>query len=130
MHVAPDVEQLLVDYISDGIAATDFSAAHVGTKIPNPRVDYFVVLYLNGGFNTYPVFFDPNVTIDVWGKVESEAFELASIVDALIVDVDQVDGNQFYKTDTFSLLLNFPDPETGIPRYRSSYGMHVRKRVY
>lgn len=130
IYISPDVEQLIIDYLKDQFLATEFDDISITAAIPSPRPDYFIVVSRTGGSSRFPVFVDPSLGVDTWGVRKDIASEISRLCDAFIMDIDSYGGSQFYKTDSFAQLGYFPDPETGTPRYRSTYSVHTRKHVY
>lgn len=126
--VAPDVESLLVSYLSSELAARLAEpGVKVSTKVPNPRPGRFVRVLLTGGAGRSSVVLESaTVTVEAWGERETDAYSLAQLCRGLIHAIDVVNGVQFYRVEDFSAPANLPDPNSGQVRYTASYVVRVR----
>ncbi|WP_345454857.1 hypothetical protein [Nocardioides marinquilinus] len=82
----PDVEAWAVTHLETALAARPESYAsnvHVGTAVPEPRVDRMVVVRRDGGGQT-GIFDNARLSWRVWAGTEADASDLARLVGALL----------------------------------------------
>jgi len=120
--VFPDVEQLLIDYLTPSLAVP------VGTAVPNPRPTSFVTVNRFGGPRRGLVVDDAQLGFEYWAERESQAAQLAQLVRAHInaLQGQRVNGVQVYRVREFAGPANLPDPLSGQPRYVQQFGVQVR----
>lgn len=85
--VHPDAELTFSTIIRAGLAARGESYAvgvHVANTVPNPRYDRMVVVRRDGGQQS-GLFDRPRLGIQVWGRTEQEATDLARLVTAILM---------------------------------------------
>lgn len=83
--VFPDAELWLTGVLRPALSArpeTYASSAFVGTAVPSTRRDYMVTVRRDGGAST-GLFDNPRFGINIWGKTEQTANDLARLVCAL-----------------------------------------------
>lgn len=126
--VAPDVEQLLIDYLTAALIARD-APTPVGGQVPNPRPPSSVQVILTGGATLTRVTISPQVTIDCRATLKSQAARLANLTSGLMGAADgaMLSGRMIYRVTAFALPASLPDPLTpGEYRYRQTFSVDVR----
>jgi hypothetical protein len=114
----PDVEQLVVDYLTEqytarGVAAT----AH--TAVPNPRPVLFTLVPRLGGTTRNIVVDQPTLGIECWGPTAGAAFELCALTRALVGGLagQTLAGVMFYAVAELAGPTQLPDPDSNQARY-------------
>lgn len=125
--VFPDVEDLLVTYLSAELAARgDTATVHV--TVPNPRPDRFVLVPRVGGPKRSLVVDEPTIGIECWAATPAQALGLCELVRGLVHALPgrTVAGVAFYRTGEFAGPGNLPDPESNQARYVLTVWVRVR----
>lgn len=127
--VFADVEQLLIDHLTEQLEELDVPTP-VSTRVPNPRPDEFVRLFVTGGAQRDIIVDQPLVTVEAWAQRESRAVAIASLCRAVIMAVDMLDGVQFYRIESASRPQNLPDPTSDHVRYTATYQLDYRGSAF
>lgn len=116
--VFPDVEDLLVTYLTAELAEREESAT-VHTQIPNPRPDRFVVVPRVGGTRRNLVVDSPTIGVECWAERPKPALDLCQLVRGLVLALPGrvVDGVPFYRVSEFGGPSNLPDTLSNQARY-------------
>lgn len=133
----PDIEGLLIDYLTAQFPSRGVVAS-VSTRIPDDKPGVakparFVRVLKVGGDAPTVVTRRPTVTVETYAPLESQAFELAKIAGALILDLPNrapLDGLQVYEATQAGGIANLPDPR--VPdraRYTQTLTVHIRGQV-
>lgn len=123
-----DIEQLMIDYLTDALAAYDISVP-VSTRIPNPRPDSCVVLTRSGGSSPTLISDDALVTFDSRGPSEHAASSLAAMVRGLVnaAEGTVLDSVMIYRVVEAAGPSNNPDQTTpNQARYSQLLSIHYR----
>lgn len=109
--VFPDVEDLLVTYLSTELAARGDTAT-VHTVVPADRPDRFVLVPRVGGTRANLVVDNATIGIEAWASTDQQAHDLCQLVRGLVHALPGrvVDGVTFYRTGEFAGPTNLPDP--------------------
>lgn len=126
VHLFPDIQQVVVDYLTDQLAErTEPYAfgAHVGSVVERPRLPVAITAERAGGVRTLPSVDNPRVEIQVWHGTDRDAHLLAQLVRALLHAmpgvVDTVDGPvTVTRVADFAGPFRSPDPLSDHPRVR------------
>lgn len=114
----PDVEALVVDYLTDQYALRGETAtAH--TQVPNPRPSRFVLVPRVGGPARNIVVDQPTLGIECWAPTAGAAYELCRLTRALIGALagQSIEGVMFYAVGEFAGPTQLPDPDSNQARY-------------
>lgn len=114
----PDVEQLVVDYLSDQYTARSIAAtAH--TAVPNPRPTLFTLAPRLGGTTRNVVVDQPTLGIECWGPTPGAAYALCALTRALIGGLagQTIGGVMFYAVAELAGPTQLPDPDSTQARY-------------
>lgn len=87
--ILPDIEAVLVPYLSTALAARSepyAAGVDVSTLLPDPRPERAVTVRDDGGGRPGDVRGTCRVGVNVWGGTDAEAMDLGNLVSALIVD--------------------------------------------
>lgn len=124
----PDVEALVVPYLSGRLTARD-RAARVATKVPNPRPVRLVKVTRTGGPRRNLVTDAPTVMFECWDVDDVAAADLARIARAEVMALadDAVPGVAF--RSEVGGLANWPDPDSENARYVFTVELLVRGSV-
>lgn len=123
----PDVEDLLVDYLTRELAdRSDTATVHV--DVPNPRPARFVLTPRVGGVRRNLVVDSPTIGFEAWAATKAQAYALCSLVRALVLALPgrQVGGVQFYKAEEIGGPVNLPDPVSEQARYVFTASLSLR----
>lgn len=128
----PDVEALLTGALPSLLAARGFTVP-VGTKVPNPRPARFVRLVVTSGNRRNLVAAAPTVTIEGWAQTEAAAWALTEAARCCVESLSgQVVGGgvTVIRSHDFPPPGNFPDADTGQPRYTTTGAVVVRGAAF
>lgn len=128
--VAPDVETLLVQYLTTELAArSPWTTTKAYVKVPNPRPTGFVRVLRTGGVRNF-ILDRATVTLECWHDDAIQASALMQLVRGLVHAIDQVTYTsttyQFYDPQEFSGPANLPDPDSVQERYTETFSVGVR----
>jgi hypothetical protein len=103
MLVDPDVESLLIDYLTTALPAHGLPNVPVSDRPPQTGVES-VVLYRTGGVRRDLVSDQAQITIDVRAALGSRAVEIIQLVRALLNDLwgFAIDGFAVYDVNELS----------------------------
>lgn len=120
--VFPDVEKLLIDYLTPRISC------HVGDAVPNPRPVEFVTINRHGGPRRNLVVDSAQIGVECWSDLGSHASDLAQLVRAHFNSLSGqvLSGVQVYKVREFAGPANLPDSRSSQSRYVQTFGVDVR----
>lgn len=121
--VYPDATEMACDCVRD--ALTDI---HVGSVIPDPRPDEFVVIRRVGGLREFPVVDNPTLTVEAYSQTEQDAHDLLQLARAALfaAEGETHAGHQVYLVTDVGGPAALPDPETDQPRYTSTVALKTR----
>lgn len=128
--VAPDVETLVVQYLTAELASrSPWTTTKAYTKVPRTRPTAFVKVLRIGGVRSQ--FIDtPTLALESWADNAITASNLAQMVRGLMFAIDRVTFHsvtyQFYKPQEFSGPSNLPDPDSAMERYTETFSVGVR----
>lgn len=128
--VAPDVETLLIQYLTAELATrSPWTTTKAYAKVPNPRPTGFVRVLRTGGVRDR--FIDTaTVAIEAWHNDPIQASALMQLVRGLLHAIDRVTYSgstyQFYDPQEFSGPANLPDPDSVQERYTETFSVGVR----
>jgi len=114
----PDVEKLLVDYLTAAYAARSETAT-VHTIVPNPRPARFTLVPRVGGPARNLVVDEPTIGIECWAATPGAAHDLCQLTRALIraLPGQVLAGVAFYTVGELSGPQQLPDPDSNQARY-------------
>lgn len=114
----PDVEALLVTYLTEALTARGDSAT-VHTKVPTTRPSRFVLVPRRGGVQRDVVIDDATIAVECWADTDGDAAQLTQLVRALLMALPArgVNGTAFYRYREFAGPQNFPDGTSAQSRY-------------
>lgn len=122
--VFPDLELWATGYLRTALAArTEPYAAsvYVSNAVPDPRRDRMVTIRRDGGPRLDVVREAARIGVNVWGRTEQEASDLARLVAALLWAAP--DGNPVCKVTQLSGVSPIADAQ---PRRYSTYELITR----
>lgn len=123
--VSIDLTAALISYLEPLMAGV------VGTTVPNPRPDRFVVLSVAPRDRESLVLDESLVTCEVYGVRDIETEERARILQALILNWE---GTQEGATIIYRAHASgpkwLPDPDTDLPRYVVTATITYRASLY
>lgn len=125
--IFPDVEALLVDYLTAEFAGRGVDAsAH--TQIPADRPARFVTIPRVGGPARNRVVDMATISVDSWGDRPKDAHDLAQLVRMLFHRLPGMvlDGYPVYRVTEFTGPGNLPDNQSRQSRYTQSFSVFVR----
>lgn len=116
--VFPDVEALLVDHLTERLAALG-DAATVHVTVPNPRPSRFVLVPRVGGPARNLVVDSATIATECWAATPGQAHDLCQLVRGLIHATAgrTIGGITVYAVGEVAGPANFPDPLSSQPRY-------------
>lgn len=122
LFVHPDLEAMLVKLYNDSFTIKTY------TKIPNvdARPKTFITVHASGGQRRNKILDMPTITVRSWAEDEPTAFKIIQECRALVYATSQIDGYTVYKVQEYSSPVNYPDIDTGIPRYDWTAAIGVR----
>lgn len=114
----PDVEQLVVDYLTEQYAARSETAI-VHTQTPNPRPQRFTLVPRVGGPARNVVVDQPTLAVECWAPTTGAAHDLCQLTRALIGALagQTISGVMFYSVSEFAGPQQLPDPDSNQARY-------------
>ncbi len=123
------------------VKATFNDAFYVGSQVPNPRPDLFVVIRRVGGVRQNILADEANLIVEAWADTESRANDLAQSCRAAIhaakgtqVEVSGPLGEVFvttiYRTGEVAGPAVLPDPDSKQARYTLTVSMAVRGKQF
>lgn len=128
--VFPDIEELLVDYLTAELAANG-PPVPVHVQIPNPRPTSFVTVPRVGGPRRSLVVDSATISADSWAIRPKAAHDLAQLVRGLFhALVGQTLGDTYpvYRVDEFAGPGNLPDGLSAHARYTQIFSVWIRGR--
>lgn len=125
--VFPDVEQLVVDYLTPELPAHGFDVP-VSTEIPATRPEAFVTVPRVGGARRNLVVDSATISCDSWAERPKLAHDLAQMVRALInaLPGKTLDQWPVYRVTEFTGPGNLPDPRSHQARYTQAFSILIR----
>lgn len=123
----PDVEDLLVIYLTEELAARgDTASVHVAA--PDPRPTRFVLVPRVGGTRRNLVVDSASIAFECWADTPARASALCKLVRALVGALPglTVEGVPFYLVEEFGGPVNLPDPESHQSRYTFTASVSCR----
>lgn len=129
--VAPDVETLIVQYLTGRYAAIPaYATIKAYTKVPATRPALFQRVLRTGGVRRQIVIDNAQITLESWGNDAIAAVNLAQLTRGLMFAIDRVtyagSTYQFYEPQEFSGPANLPDPDSDQERYTQTFSVGVR----
>lgn len=126
----PDVENLLVDYLTAKLAFVGMVAA-VGTVVPLDRPAAFILVPQVGGARRDLVTWTATVAVECWAESARDASRLARRVQAWLFALSgrTVHDITVYGVASFSGVSNLPDPLSAYSRYVFTLSLTVRGTV-
>jgi len=134
--VSPDVEAAVHGYYRAELAARGWTAK-VASRVPATRPPLMVKVTLTGGSANGLVSHDAQITVECWAAKadgsgdQPKASELArlcaGLTDALVGSF--IGGVWIQRVRHVSGPLDFPDPDTALPRYQFTKRLGVRKQA-
>lgn len=114
----PDVESLLVDYLTGAFAARSETAS-VHTQVPNPRPSRFVLVPRVGGPARNLVVDNPTIGVECWADSAGAAHDLCQLTRALLRALPgrTVGGVMVYSVAELAGPQQLPDPASQQARY-------------
>jgi hypothetical protein len=112
-----DVEQLLVEHLRTALAASAApyaAGAQVGTVVPDPRPDVFVLVRRVGGLSPRFAVDEPRVDLQDWHRTDVEAHDLMQLLRGLLQQARGVGAIRSVRENSGPLPV--PDDD-GTPRY-------------
>jgi hypothetical protein len=127
LHLLPDVEALVIQYLLTVDEVTEITDTHIGSRLPKtPTFPRLVVTRVGGTAGTIPAHLDEaRVQIDAWADLAEEnggkrqAHDLARTAQAAMYDMVNAVHEDAVVTDVEGVLgpLWAPDDKTRRPRY-------------
>lgn len=132
----PDAEAVLVSYLNRELSRRG-DAANVSTRhpsdveVPTRTGHRFVRVTRSGGPRAHIVADGAQMVVQCWDSDEVAAAELLQLVRALVWAMagTDVDGTWVYRVQEFSGPVNYPDPDTDMPRYQISMNVSMKGRA-
>jgi hypothetical protein len=134
--VTPDIETAIQAYYRTELAARSWTVK-VASKVPVTRPQYMVKVTLTGGSASGIVAHDAQVTVECWAantdgignsvKASELARLCAGLTDALPGSF--IGGVWISRVRHVSGPLEFPDPDTALPRYQFTKRLGIRKQA-
>lgn len=111
-----DIERAVIDYLGSNLASGVYA------EVPNPRPLRFVTVERTGGATAEHGALDrPMVAVQSWDQTRFGASTLSQTVDLLMAQMpDEVEN--VFDCDCDGI-YNFPDPDSGQPRYQAIYDL-------
>lgn len=125
--VFPDLEGLLVEYLSEALAVRGESA-EAAITVPDPRPDRFVLVPRIGGVRRNLVVDAATIAVECWARTDAQAAALAALVRGLVgvLPSQRLNGVPIYRVDEYSGPANLPDPRTAQARYTFTVAIAYR----
>lgn len=125
--VFPDATAVLVSFLRTELAARSDSAT-VGSRVPNPRPDRFVLVRRVGGPALNRVADNATVTIECWDLAAEDAHDLAQLCRALVHSLpgSERSGTPIYRVTELAGPGELPDPLSDHPRYTVTMQVAMR----
>lgn len=123
MVLFADVEALLIPWLRDQLNVPTFN------KIPHPRPGTFVTVQRHGGVRGSLVTDAPQVGVEVWGRDDAEAMDVAMLAWSRMMYVLPgaiLDGHTVYRVESFAGPQRLPDPLSAQPRVVFAVQPHIR----
>ncbi len=126
MHVMPDIDQHLVDYLTTHPALAPFHAGRVGTQLADGQ-DPAVRTSSLGGVQAWPWEGTGEFAIEWWGGDQGQASTLCRTGEAVLWQITgPVPGGHIRGVSVQLSQLWSPDPNTG----RARYITHTQFEIY
>ena len=123
--VHTDSEELFRVLLALKVSEVLGSTLPASTKVPNPRPPEFLVVRRVGGSPRDLVTDVPVIQVEAWALTESRASRIASVVQAVMEWVQEVNGRSVWLEDVVVGPVSFPDGSNQA-RYTASYAAAVR----
>lgn len=126
--VFPDIEDLLVEYLSAELPKRGFGDVSVHTQIPAQRPESFVTVPRVGGPRRNQVVDAATISADSWALRPKAAHDLAQVVRGLIgaLPGQSLGGYPIYRVTEFTGPGNLPDPRSQHARYTQAFSILIR----
>jgi hypothetical protein len=125
-----DAEATATSYLLEEFAARDWVAGLTATSaIPNPRPARYLQVIRTGGFIHDMVWDRPQLLIIAASDDEGDAIDILNLVRGLMVAagiVGEMGEATVSEVNEFSGPANWPDPNSGQPRYRCTFELDLR----
>ena len=122
-----DAEELAVAYLTDELDRRR-PGVHVATRTPTSREPEMVKVTRTGGLRRDMVTDTPQLTFECWAASDSDAYDLARLVRALIWALPGrgTHGRYVRHVDEIGGPTYFEDPDTTSPRYQLTVELSTR----
>ncbi|ALY08925.1 tail terminator [Arthrobacter phage Savage2526] len=121
-----DSEDILRVAVQRDLQKIDGKLWPVGTKVPNPRPNEFVIIRRVGGIQRDLVTDEPTILVEVWAATETRAVRVAQIIRGLLHSYSQIGEYSILGCDEISGPVNLPDGLSAQVRYTATYVVAIR----